>query len=143
MARLYNPTSTHDDIRGGVADILEVSLGESVVCEAARLMGYRMPPAFVHLGLAYGVAWDLELDVHSQAVCAAIELFVPRVLVVNLMKKEILDGLLRLTVQAASAARGGLFRVAINLCTGPPTKTPFQSRAATSSSESTPLIPPA
>ena len=101
--------------RGGVADILEVSWGEPVVSEAARLRGYRVPPCFTHLSLSYGIAWDLEQDSHLQAISIAIEAFSPRVLVVNLMKKEIPDALLRLTLQSASATRGGQFHVAIHL----------------------------
>ena len=56
--------------------------------EAARLRGYRVPPCFTHLSLSYGIAWDLEQNSHLQAVSSAVEAFSPRVLVVNLMKKE-------------------------------------------------------
>ena len=101
--------------RGGVADILEVSWGAPVVSEAARLRGYRVPPCFTHLALSYGIAWDLEQDSHLQAIGSAIDLFSPRVLVVNLMQKEIPEALLRLTLQSASLARGGRLHVAVHL----------------------------
>ena len=92
--------------RGGVADILEVSWGAPVVSEAARPRGFRVPPCFTHLALSYGIAWDLEQDSHLQAISSAIDLFSPRALVVNLMRKEIPGPLLRLTLQSASLARG-------------------------------------
>ena len=101
--------------RGGVADILEVSWGAPVVSEAARLRGYRVPPCFTHLALSYGIAWDLEQDSHLQAISSAIDLFNPRVLVVNFMRKDIPEALLRLTLQSASLARGGRFHVAVHL----------------------------
>ena len=78
--------------RGGVADILEVSWGASVVSEAARLRGFRVPPCFTHLALSYGIACDLELDSHLRAISSAIELFSPCVLVVNLMLAVHLSG---------------------------------------------------
>ena len=101
--------------RGGVSDILEVSWGTPVVSEAARLKGYRVPPCFTHLALSYGIAWDLEQDSHLQAISSAIELFSPRVLVVNLMRKEIPDALLRLTFRSAALARSGHLHVAVHL----------------------------
>ena len=90
-------------------------LGAPVVSETARLRGYRAPPCFTHLALSYGIAWDLEQDSHLQAISSAIDLFSPRVLVVNLMQKEIPEALLRLTLQSASLARGGRFHVAVHL----------------------------
>ena len=101
--------------RGGVTDILEVSWGAPVVSEAARLRGYRVPPCFTHLALSYGIAWDLEQDSHLQAISSAIDLFSPRVLVVNLMQKEIPEALLHLILRSASLARGGRFHVAVHL----------------------------
>ena len=101
--------------RGGVSDILEVSWGTPVVSEAARLKGYRVPPCFTHLALSYGIAWDLEQDSHLQAISSAIELFSPRVLVVNLMRKEIPEALLRLTLRSAALARSGRLHVAVHL----------------------------
>ena len=101
--------------RGGVADVLEVSWGTPVVSEAAHLRGYRVVPCFTHLALSYGIAWDLEQDSHLQAISSAIELFSPRVLVVNLMRKEIPEALLRLTLRSAASARSGRFHVAVHL----------------------------
>ena len=101
--------------RGGVSDILEVSWGTPVVSEAARLKRYRVPPCFTHLALSYGIAWDLEQDSHLGAISSAIDLFSPRVLVVNLMRKEIPEGLLRLTLRSAALARSGRLHVAVHL----------------------------
>ena len=71
--------------------ILEVSWGDPVLSRAARLKGYSVGPAITHGGKAYSVQWDLLKSTHVAAVAGALDLLRPRLLVVTLLGKFVVD----------------------------------------------------
>ena len=96
-------------------DILEVSWGEPVLSEAARLKGYSVGPAIIHGGNAYAVRWDLLKGTHLAAVVGALDLLKPRLLVVTLLGKGVPHSLYQLVVDMGPSSGGST-----SLCASPP-----------------------